>query len=282
MISVVILTFNSELTISKTLASAFQVSDDVHVVDSFSTDATQQIVERAGAHFVQHAFEHYGAQRNWAMDHLPFRFTWQLHLDADEYLTPELVAEINHLKTNLPADVSGFYISRITCFLGRPLRHGGLITRHMRLFQRGKGRCEERRYDQHFYVDGATRSLRNAMIDDHRMSLAEWTARHNRWSDAEVDELLSESSGKTIAGRLGGSVVERKRALRGWYYGAPRLLRPFALFLYRYIFRLGFLDGIPGFIYLVLQTFWFRFLIDAKLFEAARRKQRSAERASGA
>ena len=281
MISVIVLTFNSEATIRKTLGTAFQVSDDVHVVDSFSADNTRQIAETAGANVVQHAFEHYGIQRNWAMDHLPLRHQWQLHLDSDEYLTDELIAEINAIKGKLSPDVRGFYIARITCFLGRLLRHGGLTTWHMRLFQHGKGRCEDRRYDQHFFVEGATRKLHSPMVDDHRSSLSEWTARHNRWSDAEVGELLGRSLGKTIAGRIQGGVVERKRALREWYYRAPRLLRPFALFCYRYFLRLGFLDGLPGFIYLVLQTFWFRFLIDAKLFEAGRHEQRSVGQSSG-
>jgi hypothetical protein len=67
--------------------------------------------------------------------------------------------------------------------------------------------------------------------------------------------------------------VERKRFLRGLYNGAPLFLRPYALFFYRYFLRLGFLDGREGFIFWTLQTFWFRFLIDAKLFEQ-RKKQK--------
>ena len=269
MVSVVILTFNSERTIGQTLDGAFAVSDDVQVVDSFSSDATCEIVRRRGAHLVQHPFENYGAQRNWAIANLRLRYPWQLHLDADEYLTPELIEEIKATMEHSANDVNGYFIPRLTRFLGRDLRHGGLFPIwHMRLFRTGKGRCEERRYDQHFFVEGGTGKLRHAMIDDHRMPLAEWTARHNRWSDAEAAECLAGPAATTIRADIKGSPVQRKRALRGWYYSFPLLFRPFCLFFYRYVLRLGFLDGIPGLIYIVLQTFWFRFLIDAKLVEA--------------
>jgi hypothetical protein len=154
-------------------------------------------------------------------------------------------------------------------FLGRPIRHGGMYPIwHMRLFRHGRGRCEARRYDQHFYVDGPTGRLPHPMIDDIRMPLSEWTARHNRWSDAEAEELSQESVQGVIAPKLlGGTPVQQKRALRSRYNQLPLFLRAFLLFLYRYIFRLGFLDGREGLIFFVLQTFWFRFLIDAKLLE---------------
>jgi hypothetical protein len=101
------------------------------------------------------------------------------------------------------------------------------------------------------------------------MKLGEWVIRHNRWADAEVDELLHGGSGG-ITPRLAGNPVERKRALRGTYNRLPRFLRALLLFLYRYVLRLGFLDGRAGLIFFVLQTFWFRFLVDAKLYERER------------
>ena len=278
-LSVVILSFNSEATIGATLASAGLVSDDIHVVDSGSTDTTIAVVEASGATVHRHPFENYGAQRNWAIDMLPLRHDWQLHLDADERLTPELAAAIDALKTGgFAGPKVGYFIPRLTYFLGCPIRHGGMYPIwHMRLFRRGKGRCESRRYDQHFYVDGPSGRIAHPMIDDIRMTLAEWTARHNRWADAEVDELSQQTRGPgIIEPRLtGGTPVQRKRALRAGYNGAPLFLRALLLFLYRYVLRLGFLDGRPGLIFFVLQTFWFRFLIDAKLYEremAASRK----------
>jgi hypothetical protein len=136
---------------------------------------------------------------------------------------------------------------------------------HLRLFRRGRGRCEMRKYDQHFIADGPTDRLTWPMIDDIRLPLSEWTARHNRWADAEVDELLEPSDG-VVRGGAGDPVAE-KRAQRDLYYRQPMFLRALLLFLYRYIWKRGFLDGKEGLIFYVLQTFWFRFLIDAKLYE---------------
>jgi glycosyltransferase involved in cell wall biosynthesis len=270
--SVVILAFNSVETLGATLAQAKQISDDLHVVDSFSTDDTVALSQQHGAHVVQHAFESYGAQRNWAIDHLPLRYPWQLHLDADERLTPELIASLQALPEN-PAE-SGFLMARLVQFLGRQMRHGGMSpTWHMRLFRNGTGRCEERKYDQHFYLtQGSAGQLQGYMIDEIRMSLSEWTARHNRWSDAEVMEQTEALNAVHIQPRFWGNPLERKRFLRGLYNDAPLFVRPYALFFYRYFLRLGFLDGWEGFVFWTLQTFWFRFLIDAKLFEQRKKK----------
>jgi glycosyltransferase involved in cell wall biosynthesis len=270
--SVIILAFNSVDTLGTTLAQAREISDDLYVVDSFSTDDTVALSQRHGAQVVQHAFENYGAQRNWAIDHVVSRYAWQLHLDADERLTPELITSIRALSEN-PSH-SGFFIARLVQFLGRQMRHGGMSpTWHLRLFRKGAGRCEERKYDQHFYLsEGSAGQLQGYMIDDIRMSLSEWTARHNRWSDAEVLEQTAAREGVRIRPRFWGNPVEHKRFLRGLYNDAPLFIRPFALFFYRYFLRLGFLDGREGFIFWTLQTFWFRFLIDAKLFEQRKSK----------
>ena len=273
-VSVVILTFNSEATIGATLASLAGLTTDVHVVDSGSTDNTHDIVAASGAQLVHHPFVNYGSQRNWAIANLPLRHEWQLHLDADERLTPELKAEIaTLLGGNVDPAISGFYVPRLVHFHERPLRHGGMYPiYHMRLFRTGKGRCEDRKYDQHFFVEGGTRNLAHPMIDDIRLSLTEWTARHNRWADAEVDEILNPGGAGVIQAGSGDPVAEKRRA-RGWYYRAPLFLRAFLLFFYRYVVKLGFLDGKEGLIFYVLQTLWFRFLIDAKLYE--RRKAMS-------
>ena len=269
MISVVILTFNSELTIGKTLECARSVSDDIHVVDSYSTDRTLKIAECYGARIVQHPFLHYGDQRNWAIDNLPFKYGWQLHLDADEFLSAGLIAEMERLKQGGYEGADGFLIPRLTRFLGREIRHGGHYPIwHLRLFRSGAGRCESRKYDQHFILNGRAKRLSSPMIDDNRMSLKEWTDRHNRWSDAEVEEILHPTQQGVIRGKLrGGTPMEGKRAWRKMFLRVPLFVRSFVFFLYRYIVRLGFLDGRPGLIYNVLQTFWYRFLIDAKLYE---------------
>jgi glycosyltransferase involved in cell wall biosynthesis len=272
--AVILLSFNSAATLGATLARARELSDEIFVVDSFSSDGTVAVAESYGARVVQHEFEDYGAQRNWAMDHLPISTGWQLHLDADEVMDERLVAAILALSEEPEGPPhEGYFIARYVRFLGRVLRHGGMSpTWHLRLFRSGVGRCEDRKYDQHFMLvgEGTTGQLSGEMIDDIAMSLSEWTARHNRWADGEVAEMEEAQSGNS-AGRLvadaKGNPAQRKRALRQKYNNLPLFVRPFALFAYRYFFKLGFLDGTEGFIFWTLQTFWFRFLIDAKIWE---------------
>ncbi len=265
--TVILLSFNSEKTLGATLDSARRVSDEIFVVDSYSSDNTVDLARSYGAIVVQHPFEHYGAQRNWAIDHLPISANWQLHLDADEVMDEELIGVI----TELPDDSvhAGYFVPRYLRFLGRVLRHGGMSpTWHLRLFRTGLGRCEDRNYDQHFMLlSGTTGQLAGSMIDDIQMSLSEWTARHNRWADSEVAEFKSESKAGRLQPDLRGNPAQRKRFLRQKYDKLPLFIRPFALFTYRYFFRLGFLDGTEGLIFWVLQTFWFRFLVDAKIWE---------------
>jgi hypothetical protein len=135
------------------------------------------------------------------------------------------------------------------------------------LFRTGVGRCEDRKYDQHFLLkEGTPGQLRGAMIDDIRMPLTEWTERHNRWADGEVAELDAAETAGRIEPDAHGNPIQRKRYLRQKYNRMPLFIRPFLLFFYRYFIRLGFLDGTEGLIFWVLQTFWFRFLVDAQIW----------------
>jgi glycosyltransferase involved in cell wall biosynthesis len=276
--SVILLTFNSEETLGATLTPVREIAAEIFVIDSFSSDGTVALAESYGATVVQHAFENYGAQRNWAIDNLPIHGSWQLHLDADEVMDAELVAAIKALPDE-PAH-SGYFVPRYVRFLGRVMRHGGMSpTWHLRLFRSGAGRCEDRKYDQHFLIldtarPGTTGQLPGVMIDDIAMSLSEWTARHNRWADGEVAEMDAKHEAGRLVADPKGNPAQRKRALREKYNNLPLFVRPFALFGYRYFFKLGFLDGTEGFIFWVLQTFWFRFLIDAKIWEKRHLRQK--------
>jgi glycosyltransferase involved in cell wall biosynthesis len=271
--TVILLSFNSEDTLGATLSRAREVSGEIFVIDSFSSDGTIALAESYGAKVVSHAFENYGAQRNWGIDNLPITGKWQLHLDADEVMDAELVAAIQALPDE--PEHAGYFVPRYVKFLGRVLRHGGMSpTWHLRLFRTGVGRCEDRKYDQHYLLvgpdptnPGTTGKLPGVMIDDIAMSISEWTARHNRWADGEVAEIDARHEAGRLVADPKGNPAQRKRALREKYNKLPLFVRPFALFGYRFIFKLGFLDGTEGFIFWVLQTFWFRFLIDAKIWE---------------
>jgi len=269
--TIVILSFNSSETISDTISSALLLSDDIFVIDSGSTDGTVEIALRYGVKVLQHPFENYGLQRNWSIDHIEAKYLWQLHLDADEQISAGLRDEIASLPEKSSLD--GFLIPRYLRFMGRILRHNLAPTFHMRLFRSGSTRCEERQYDQHFICSGRIGTLESSMIDDIRMPLTEWTRRHNNWSDAEVKELLLSRRDGRIKGKMFGNSIERKRFLREIYNDFPLFVRPPCLFVYRYVLRLGFLDGKEGLIFCVLQAFWFRFLIDAKLFEAQKNQK---------
>lgn len=266
--TIIILTFNSESTIGETLRAASRLSDDIHVIDSFSSDSTLSIAESFNAKALQHPFVNYGAQRNWAIEQVPAKYRWQLHLDADEVLSSALIDEIAALPEE--GKPVGFLLPRYLRFLGRDLKHGGMSpTWHLRLFLSDAARCEARLYDQHFFLrkPGSVSKLHGPLVDNIAMTLSEWTARHNRWADLEVEEHSLDRSAVEVQPKLFGSPIERKRLLRKVYTLAPPFSRPFGLFFYRYFLRLGLLDGKAGFIFWVLQTFWFRFLIDAKLYE---------------
>ncbi len=274
--SVIILTFNSEHIIEKTLESAQKVSDDVLVVDSFSSDRTIEILKSQKVKFFQRNFLNYGDQRNWAISSLPVKYEWQLHLDADERPSKELTKEIIDLNEADLSDLNGFFLPRLVLFMGKKIQHGGMYPIwHMRLFRSNFGKCEERKYDQHFFVSGKTSKLSSPMLDDMSfMTIDEWTNRHNKWANAEVEEILGENEQGRIKARLtGGNPVEQKRYFRKIYSKCPLFLRAFLFFFYRYFILLGFLDGIPGLIFFFLQTCWFRFLVDAKLFEKTSSKE---------
>lgn len=268
-VSAVVLAFNEERNLPDCLASLEHLDCPVFVVDSGSEDRTVEIARSAGAVVVAHAFEDYSRQRNWAQENLPLRTEWVLHLDADERLTPRLVEEINRVLRN-PGPVDGFLFRKRTVFMGRWIRHGGHYpSYHLRLFRREKGRCEDRRYDQHFVVSGRIAKLENFYLDVVASELHSWTLRHARWARMEAGELMDQfSNSQQVRADWRGTPVERRRWLRQRLYGRwPLFVRPFAYWFYRYFIRLGFLDGKPGLIFHFLQGCWFRFLVDATIYQ---------------
>ena len=279
-VAAVVLTFNEEQNLPACLASLAGWVDELFVVDSGSTDRTVEIARAAGAIVVEHAFAHYGAQRNWAMDHLAITAPWTLHVDADERITPELRESITVALGANPG-VAGFLVSRRTIFMGRWIRHGGHYPAwHLRLMRTGLARCEDRLYDQHFYlVAGAVQKLQGDLIDTLTPNVATFTARHLRWAALEAAEHDAPpgASGR-IRGRLvTDNAIEQRRWLRDWYARLPLFVRPAAYFVYRYVVRLGFLDGRAGLVFHVLQGFWFRFLVDALILERRLRPREGLE-----
>lgn len=273
MLTVVILTFNEAQHVARAIGSVRDIAQRIVVVNSGSTDTTCKIAGDLGAQVLHNPWVNYATQLNWALDQLGDDTDWVLRLDADEIVMPELAAEIGKSITTLDDDIEGVFVSRRMTFLGRPIRHGGLFPiRVLRLFRHGKGRCENRWMDEHIKVEGKTADFHGEIVDDNLSSLSWWTEKHNSYASREVVDILNLEHGfmphETVASLTGGQQAGVKRWLKERVYARlPGGLRAFAYFFYRYILRLGFLDGREGRAFHILQGFWYRFLVDAKLFE---------------
>lgn len=270
--TVIILTFNEEKNIKDCLESLNNLNADIYIVDSGSTDQTIEICKAYTSNIYHHQFDNYGAQRNWALQNLPLGTEWIINMDADHRLTPELATELQ-LAINDPRneEVNGFMVSRKTYFLGKWIKYGGHYpTYHANIFRKGCGTCEDKMYDQHFKVTGKTRILKNDTIDVITDSLNSFIDRHNKWAGLEADFQMRQSIGlykDGIKPKAFGNRIEQRRYIKSIYEKFPLFVRPLIYFLIRYFFRLGFLDGRRGLIFHFLQGFWFRFLVDAKIYE---------------
>ncbi len=274
-LTVVILTYQEEANLGVCLDSLRPLAPEIFVVDSGSTDATVAIAERAGARVVSHPFETHARQLNLALQTLPITTPWVMRLDADERLTPELAAELKALLPAAPTDVAGLMLKRRVYFWGRWIRHGGYYpTWLLRVWRRGHARCEPKWMDEHMVLDGGRIvKLDHDLIDENHKGLGFWTEKHNRYADREVKDMLARKSGASDAegGALAGQAVRRRWMKQNLYAHAPLFLRAFLYWFYRYVILLGFLDGRPGLVFHLLQAFWYRFLVDAKLEEWQRR-----------
>ena len=278
LLSVIVLTRDEEANLGLCLESLAGLGAQVFVVDSGSTDRTRDMALLAGCTVVEHPFENYARQFNWALETLPLRTAFVMRLDADERLTPELARELAATLPTLPGRIGGLLLKRRVYFWGRFIRHGGYYpTWLLRVWRRGQARCEERWMDEHMVLaQGEPGTLRHDIIDENHKGLTFWTAKHNRYADREVLDLLAlEQRGQKEPGEdadaPAGQAGRRRWAKVNLYARSPLFLRAFFYFLYRYVARLGFLDGVPGLVFHFLQGFWYRFLVDAKLCEARRK-----------
>jgi glycosyltransferase involved in cell wall biosynthesis len=275
-ITVVILSFNEERHLARCLESLQDLPAQVVVVDCFSTDQTVEIAQGYGARVIRHAWVNYAIQFNWALTQLDADTEWVLRLDADEVLTPALVAEMKSRLLSIGSEIDGVYCGRRMIFQGHLIRYGGVFpVRVLRLFRYGRGQCENRWMDEHIKVAGPTLDLQGEIIDDNLQSLTWWTAKHNSYASREAVDLLNLEYGfmphDSVADLRGGQQVGVKRWLKERVYAQlPGGFRAFAYFFYRYVIRFGFLDGQAGTAFHFLQGFWYRYLVDAKVAEVKR------------
>ena len=269
-VTVVVLTKNEETNLVDCLRSLEGFAKRVVVVDSFSTDRTLEVARNWGADVYQHKFENYARQFNWALDNTNIDTKWTFRLDADERLTPELCKELEVLvKENDQTDVNGVTMEAWLYFMGRKIKHGCHNKRKLMLFKTGIGRVEDRKMDEHTVLSrGTSVYAKNRFIHYDFKDLTHWINKMNWYATREMQDYYEFMDGKSAELTAEDQVISANRKKKyGFYYRVPMFLRSWLLFLYYYIFRLGFLDGKEGFVYHYMYHRWYRTLVDAKILE---------------
>jgi glycosyltransferase involved in cell wall biosynthesis len=256
MISVLILTRNERQNLPRAMASVAW-SDDVHVFDSFSTDGTQQIARDLGAQVTERAFENWAAHQNWGLQNIPFRYPWVFYLDADEVVTPELHAGLV-AAVKAPGSAVAFRVQRRDFYEGKWLKHVQASAFYMRLFRPEKMRYE-RLVNPVSIPDGPVGQVAGYL--DHfpfSKGIGDWLERHNKYSTFEAEQI--------VANRKGGEAFSLRAALmekdfhrrryhqKELFYRLPA--RPLVKFLGLYVAKGGFLDGVAGLRYSILQAMY--------------------------
>ena len=273
-ITVQILSYKEEQHIERAIKSVESFASQVVVIDSFSNDRTVDIAKSLGAIVLQNKWQNnYAHQFNWGLDNAPISSEWVMRLDADEYVTHELAAEIKSQIELLSPNINGIYMRRRIYFMGKWMKHGATYPMWMlRLWRKNHGRCENRWMDEHIVLsDGETVRFNNDFIDDNLNSLTWWTTKHNHYASREAADLLNLKY-NFMASDVRVENDKEQAMFKRWlkenvYSKMPLFIRPFFYFFYRFIIRLGFMDGWRGLQWNFLQGLWYRFLVDAKVYE---------------
>jgi glycosyltransferase involved in cell wall biosynthesis len=278
LLSVIILTKDEEANLPSTLASMRKLEADIYIVDSGSTDQTIAIAEKYGCKIFNHSFVNQAQQINWALENLPINTPWTMRLDADERLMPELVQELNQILSQSPDHITAYQLKRRVYFMGRWMRHGGYYpTWLLRVWRTGLATCEQRWMDEHIVISkGEVASLKYDIIDENKKGLTFWIDKHNRYADREVKDMLAirQESDQLLTDNSQKSQASQRRWMKtNMYAKFPLFWRALIYFLLRYTVGLGFLDGREGLIFHFLQGFWYRFLVDAKIYDIERERK---------
>ncbi len=271
-LAAIILTKNEERDLPACLESLDGVASEVFVIDSGSTDCTIEIAKSYGTKVLTHEFVNQAQQVNWALANIRTDAKWLFRIDADERVSPELAGSMRRALGEAGSEVNGFQMARRVCFLGRPLRWGDTYPVWLlRIWRKGNARCEDTWMDEHMVLDGGeVRRLTGDLLHEIPKSLSEWTRKHDWYAERECRDIVAKAGSAVV---LAGQARWKRIAKQKVYLRLPSFYRAFCYWFYRYFLRLGFLDGKEGLIYHFLQAFWYRFLVDAKLFELSRRKE---------
>lgn len=283
-LTVIILTKNEEKNIEKCIKSFNGIAKRFVIVDSYSTDNTENICksineklkkEGSSLDFYQNKWIDYATQLNWGIKNTNINTTWTMRMDADEELLPALAEEINEKLPKIDNEINGIILRRRVIFMGKWLKHGGKYPELLlRVWRTGYGICEQKIMDEHIILkSGKTINFNNDLKDNNQKDLDWWVGKHNWYSNREVlDYQMTKEkkldNAKLLENGKSSQQAKRKRLIKNLgYYKLPKFFRAHLYFIYRYYFRLGFLDGKEGKIYTFLQAYWYRFLVDAKIYE---------------
>lgn len=283
-LTAIILTYNEEIHLERCLLSIKDICSDIVIVDSLSKDNTKLIANQYNARFFENPFQNHAAQLNWAIENSNIKTEWVIRLDADEYVSEELALSIMTNLTSMNKNVHGIRVKRLMYFFDKPLKKGGMYPIwHLRIWKSGKAICEQRWMDERMVLkeEGNVEKIEGDIIDYNLNNVTWWTAKHNNYATKEAIDILDKIFGFTNntmeKSDFFGTSEQRRRWLKMRYLRMPLFIRPFIFFIIRYFFQLGFLEGKRGFIWSVLQCFWYRFLVDAKIYEAYKNAGRNKQ-----
>ncbi len=274
--SFIILTFNEEQHLPRLLESIAPLGVPVYILDSGSTDGTLAAAEKFGVKAAYHRFENHPRQWDFALHHFKIETPWTIGLDADQIVTPELLGKLkNFNNASLPPDVNGIYFNRKNYFKGKWIRHGGYFPKYLlKMFRTGVGYSDlHENMDHRFIVPGKTVIWKTGYLIEENLKendIGFWIDKHNRYSTLHAKEETDRMTGlrnQTIQPKLWGSPDQRTAFFKKIWWQMPLFARPLLYFTWRYFFKMGFLDGRQGFIFHVLQAFWYRLIVDIKIHE---------------
>lgn len=274
-VTFIILTKNEEINISDCLDSIMDFAKRIVLVDSGSTDRTCEIARKKGAEIFIHPFENYARQFNWAIDNVNISTKWTFRLDADERLTKEIKKELTYLmKKHCDDDVNGITMEAWMYFMGRKIKYGCHNKRKLMLFKTGIGRIEDCEMDEHtILLKGCSISCEERFIHYDFKDITQWINKMNWYATREMKDYFRFKNGRKIDLNQDSIITKTRKLKYGIYYRFPMFVRSWILFMYYYIMKLGFLDGIEGFIYNYLYHRWYRILVDIKILEQIRLKK---------
>lgn len=278
-LTAIILTKNEEKNIEKCILSIKDVAKRIVVIDSYSTDQTVELAKMLGAEVLQHEFIDQAKQFIYAMNTISVKTKWVFRIDADERLTKESAAELEQILTeNENTDVNGVIVRFEVSFMGKRLRHGGIYPfRKLLVFKTGKGHMEDRHMDEHIVLDeGYTVEMRNDSEHHDFKDLTYYIEKHNQYASREMLDFFEkeEKNVDNDDNKLDVGAKIKRKIKFGIYYKLPMGFRAHLYYWYRYYFKLGFLDGKEGKIFAFMQAYWYRYLVDAKIFERQLKEER--------